>query len=258
MPEPLYRLELTPARLVHEEVRQCELDVFGHWYGNTPEEFAEAYGPYEERTAFLSVTRDDGRVMGTCRVITPGPRGLKTLSDIGRQPWGVDADRCVRAAGIDPARTWDIATLAVRRELGAGGRLMVAAMYYGLIHATRVNDCPWLVAIIDRRARSLLALLGFPMHAIPCTDPQFYMGSTASAPVFCHVPTVVAAQRTTDPEAYRLISAGQGLLDVRLPDDDVLVLPWSGDGGDRDGGDRDGDSDPLVDLREAVEQIRPS
>jgi hypothetical protein len=96
------------------------------------------------------------------------------------------------------------------------------------------------------------------MHAIPCTDPQFYMGSTASAPVFCHVPTVVAAQRTTDPEAYRLISAGQGLLDVRLPDDDVLVLPWSGDGGDRDGGDRDGDSDPLVDLREAVEQIRPS
>jgi hypothetical protein len=256
VPEPPYRLELTPARLAHEEVRRCELEVFGHWYGNTREEFAQAYGPYEGRTAFLSVTRDDDRVMGTCRIITPGPRGLKTLSDIGRPPWGVDADRCVRAAGTDPARTWDIATLAVRRELGAGGRLIVGAIYHGLIHASRVNDCPWLVAIIDRRARSLLALLGFPMHAIPCTGPQFYMGSTASAPVFCHVPTVVAAQRTTDPEAYRLISAGHGLLDVRLPDDDALVLPWSGvgnrSGKGKGGGDRE------IDLRAAVERVRPS
>ena len=48
-----------------------------------------------------------------------GEPGLKTLDDLSREPWRVDGMRPARAAGIDPATTWDIATLGVRSGSGA-------------------------------------------------------------------------------------------------------------------------------------------
>ncbi|WP_143447396.1 hypothetical protein [Kineosporia sp. R_H_3] len=218
----MYRL--TMGRSADASVRRCELDVLAHWYGDTEQLLDEAYGGYADQTAFLAVERDDGLVVGVSRVIIPGGRGLKTLADIGSPPWSVDAPRAVSAAGLDPDHTWDIATITVRRELGAAGRVVAGALYYGLINGTRVNDCSWIVAIIDRRARSLLSMVGLPLHAIPGTAPELYMGSPACAPVYAHMPTLVDMQRASDPEAHRLITLGHGLTDVLLPDDEGLAL----------------------------------
>lgn len=224
MTSAAYRLELSSAATCGEDVRRCEHEVLAHWYGDTRELLDSAYGSYEEQTGFLSVTRDDGRVVGACRIIGPGPRGMKTLADIAEPPWEVDATDAAAAAGIDPARCWDIATVAVRRELGAGGSIVAGALYYGMIRGTQVNRCPWLIAVIDRRARSLLAMLGLVLHAIPGTGPQLYMGSTACAPVYCHIPDLVRNQQDTNPEGHRLVTQGRGLSDVLLPPDAELTL----------------------------------
>jgi len=225
MPDLPLKLVITTAANTPPAARDCELDVLSSWYGDTPELIESAYGPYEEQTAFLSVGSQDGTVIGACRLILPGPRPAKTLSDITAEPWQVDADESLRLAGIDPHRTWDIATIAVRRERGATGRMVAAALYYGLIHATRVNEIPWVVAIIDRHPRSLLAMLGLPLTALPGTASASYMGSHACTPVWAHVPSVVEQQRLTNPEGHRLISRGHGLSDVQLPDPLRLRLP---------------------------------
>lgn len=224
MTSAAYRLTLSPATTCDEDVRRCEHEVLAHWYGDTRELLDSTYGPYEEQTGFLSVTRDDGRVVGACRIIGPGPRGMKTLADIAEPPWGVDATDVAAAAGIDPTRCWDIATVAVRRELGAGGSIVAGALYYGMIRGTQVNRCPWLVAVIDRRARSLLAMLGLVLQALPGTGPERYMGSTACAPVYCHIPDLVRHQQSTNPEGHRLVTQGRGLSDVLLPPDAALRL----------------------------------
>jgi hypothetical protein len=232
MTSPDYRLALSLAATCAEDVRRCEQEVLAHWYADTRELLDASYGPYEEQTGFLSVTRDDGMVVGACRIIGPGPHGMKTLADIAEPPWTVDAAGAAAAAGIDPGRCWDVATVAVRRELGAGGRVVAAALYYGIIRGTQVNHCPWLVAVIDRRARSLLAMLGLVLHAIPGTGPELYMGSTACAPVYCHIPDLVRNQQSSNPEGYRLVTAGRGLTEVLLPPDADLRLS-TGTGSDR-------------------------
>lgn len=246
---PRYRLGFAPAVAVGQEVRDCELEVLAHWYGDTSELLDDAYGAFEEQSAFLSVRRDDGTVVGVARVIGPGPRELKTLCDIAGPPWNVDVARAVAAAGVDSARCWDVATVAVRPELGAGGRAVASALYHGIIRGAELNGCPWLVAIIDRRARALLSMIGLRLHSLPGTRPAEYMGSSACAPVYCHIPEMVAWQRRTNPEAHRLVTLGLGLVDVALPSDAALRVPLvSGLGESGDGS----SSVPIdgVDLRE--------
>ena len=215
---------LTISRAPDAATKQCELDVLAHWYGDTEQLLEEVYGPYATQTAFLAVERDDGVVVGTSRLIMPGRLQLKTIVDVAGPPWSVEPTRTVSAAGIDLDHTWDVTTIAVRRELGASGRMVAAALYYGIVHAARANQCPWIVAIIDRRARSLLSLFGLPLTALPGTVPQRYMGSEACAPVFAHLPSLVNAQHALNPEGYRLITRGHGLTDVALPHDDDLAL----------------------------------
>ncbi|MFN8075047.1 MAG: hypothetical protein U0Q15_06455 [Kineosporiaceae bacterium] len=210
------RLELIPAALAPREVLDCELDVLGHWYGDTAQLLEDSYGPYVEQSAFLAVTRDDGLVLGAARVIGPGALPLKTVTDIGKEPWSVDGEAALAAAGVDLARTWDVATIAVRRELGAAGRGIAGALYHGLIHAAPGSGCPWLVSIIDRRARALLVAVGLPMHDVPGTGARHYMGSGACAPTWMHLPTTVERQRRLDPQAHGLVTQGRGL-DVELP-----------------------------------------
>lgn len=228
MAEPFLRLALTAAADTCEDARRCELEVLAHWYGDTPDLIEQAYGPYESQSAFLSVERDDGRVVGASRLILPGALPLKTLCDISGPPWSVDAGASVRLAGVDPQRTLDVATLAVRRDSGAGPRVVASALYYGLINGALVNNHPWIIAIIDRHVRGLLAMVGLPLHALPGTRARFYMGSPECAPVFTYVPALVAGQRVTDPEAHRFISMGQGLDGVILPEREALRLPLSG------------------------------
>ncbi|AWB91282.1 hypothetical protein [Aeromicrobium chenweiae] len=198
--------------------RRCEADVFLEAYGNTIEEFEVEYGAYEGSTGFMTVLRDDGEAIAVARFIAPGPAGLKTLNDVSRPPWHVDGLRSARSAGIDPDRTWDIATIAVRRGEGRGG-LCASAIYHGLIRAIYANDIEYVVMIMDSHARQLLTSLGMPTQALPGTKTGEYLGSASSTPLWAHVDRGLEQQRQESPDAYRLIRQGSGLDGIAMPSD---------------------------------------
>lgn len=219
------RLDFHPDGEATPGVLECELDVLGHWYGDTRQLLDEAYGPYRDQTCFLSLTHAEEGVVGFCRLIRPGAKPLKTVTDVDGAPWHGDGLRSLAAAGVDVSRSWDIATLGMRHQSLGAGSVAAAALYHGLIVATQTNEIPWVIAIIDRRVRSLLAMLALPLHAIPGTWPALYMGSQQCAPVYAHLPTILDSQRRSAPDAYRLVALGSGLDGVTVPTREEFRLP---------------------------------
>lgn len=197
---------------------RCEAQVFWETYGNTPEEFDIEYGPYEDATGYMAVFQDDGEAVATARFIAPGPAGLKTLNDVSRPPWQVDGLRSARAAGVDPAQTWDIATIAVRRGAGRGG-LCAGALYHGIVAAAFANNIEYIVMIMDSHARQLLIDLGMATQALPGTKTGEYLGSPSSTPLWANLHRMFERQRVENPDAYRLIYQGIGLDGIALPTD---------------------------------------
>lgn len=207
-----------------ESARQCEEDVFLQAFGNTREQLEAEYGSYDDQSVFVAVADDSGHVVGACRLITPGPAGLKTLNDVGREPWGVDGLRSARAAQIDTSRTWDIATLGVRSDF-RGGKLMVGlAMYHAIMKSTRINDVATATAIMDKHAHRVLSGAGYLFSTLPGTRPAPYLGSESSIPVFGHWVGLADAQRRTNPDAYRLVTLGIGLDGISVPEDAAFEL----------------------------------
>lgn len=207
-----------------DAARACEADVFDSAYGNTPEQLAQEYGPYDDASVFIALADDSGRVLGACRVITYSNRGLKTLVDLGREPWRLDGLRSARAAGIDPVTTWDIATLGVRGELGGSGAMAAAALYHGLVAGGRANGVTTMITIVDERVRALLHNVGLETHVLPGASTAEYLGSPCSTPSYAHLAAVVDNQRRRTPDAYRMITLGIGLDGVRVPPPEEFVL----------------------------------
>ena len=207
-----------------EAARQCEEDVFLEAFGNTRAQLEEEYGPYNDQSIFVAVADGAGHVVGACRLITPGPAGLKTLNDVSREPWGVDGVRSARAAGLDVERTWDIGTLGVRKD-ARGSRMAVGiALYHALVVATRVNDVQAITAILDDSARRVLTAADYIMPALPGTRTGEYLGSPASTPVYGFCAGMLDAQRRRNPDAYRLMSLGIGLDGIAVPEESAFRL----------------------------------
>lgn len=214
----------TPLRFVLDPVGDelvaaldCEADVFMQTYGNTVDQLADEYGPYADATGFMTLLDENCRALATTRFIVPGPTGLKTLNDTRRPPWNVDGLRSARAAGIDPSRTWDIATVAVRRT--SRGSLAAAALYHGVAAAANANNIDSIVMIVDARARRLFSASGMQTRALPGTTEGEYLGSLRSTPVWADLREMFDRQRQTNPDAYRLIYQGIGLDGITLPTD---------------------------------------
>lgn len=200
-----------------DAARDCEESVFLQAFGNTRDQLDEEYGPYNDQSVFMAVADDSGEVYGACRLITPGPAGLKTLNDVGREPWGIDGLRSARAGNVDVERTWDLATLGVRSDY-RHGRLMVAlALYHGIMKSTRVNEVKTAVSILDEHAYRILTSVGFILNPLPGTKPAEYLGSPKSTPVFGHWSDIADAQRRLHPESHRMLTLGIGLDGISLP-----------------------------------------
>ncbi len=214
---PLLSLRFNPTDDLLAATRECEAAVFLRAYGNTREQLADEYGPYEDASVFIALADDSGDVLGACRLIRPTAAGLKTLHDAARPPWSVDVDRSVRAAQIDPARTWDFATVGYRRGLKGAARMAGAALFHGLIQTVRANDVGSAVMIIDERVRGLLAAAGMFGRTLPGTGPARYLGSAASTPVYEHCAQAFDRQRSGNPDAFRLFVQGVGLDGVSVP-----------------------------------------
>lgn len=211
-----YRLSFCPEGRVLADARACEADVFLRAFGNTAADFETEYGPYEEASRFIALTDSEDTVVAACRVIMPSPAGLKTVNDVSRAPWSVDGARATRLAGADLGTAWDVATIAVRPDPTITP-LASAALYHGLVMATRANAIRWIVMMLDERARRLLSMAGFIARPIPGTSPAPYLGSPASTPLVGDVAAMIDYQRRANPEAYRLMSLGAGLIDIDVP-----------------------------------------
>lgn len=207
-----------------ESALQCEEDVFLQAFGNTRAQLQDEYGPYNDQSVFAAVADADGYVLGACRLITPGPAGIKTLNDLAREPWGVDGLRSARAAGVDPANTWDVATLGVRKDARGSKMAISMALYHALVIATRVNEVSSITAILDEGARRVLSMAEFIMPALPGTRTGEYLGSPASTPVFGHPAAMIDAQRRMNPDAHRLMTLGIGLDGIVVPEESAFVL----------------------------------
>jgi hypothetical protein len=205
-----------------DAARECEADVFLSTYGNTKTEFEYEYARYESDTRFMAILDSDGVALAACRLILPGRSGLKTVTDLRRQPWGIDGERSAAAAGIDLGRACDIATIAVRKQRGAG--LCSAALYHGIVAGCRANGLDWVVMIMDERARRLLSAAGITTFAFPGAEPGPYLGSTVSTPLFGDLTTMFDTQRRANREAYRMIFQGIGLDGIAMPSPDEWVL----------------------------------
>jgi hypothetical protein len=218
-----FMLHFDPRGEVLEAARDCEAAVFLRQYGNTAEQWAEEYGPYDPSSAFIAITDRHGEAVATMRLILPSIVGLKTLVDLSRPPWSVDGVRSARAARISIEATWDVATLAIRKGVSRSSALS-AALYHGLLLGTRANAARWIVMVMDVRARRLLNMVGLRTHVLPGTTLAPYLGSDASVPLWAEVAPMVDNQRQINPDAHRLVTLGVGLDSVAIPGPAGFVL----------------------------------
>jgi hypothetical protein len=158
-------------------------------------------------------------------MLRPGANELLTLHELAKPPWNTDVDRMRRDVGLDPSRTLDLITMGVRRELGAAGGVAAAAFYYGVLAASRVNDCLWVMGLLDSRVHRLLRHRGLYLHPLPRTQPMPYMGSPSTTPVFGKVVDLLRAQQAWTQSGDGLIRVGEEGHEVAVPTDRSFWLP---------------------------------
>jgi hypothetical protein len=219
-----FRLVFQPEGALRGAVFEQEAAIFERTYGVARPDHVAEFAPFEDQSAFLAVLDADGAIAGFMRLIHDGPMSIKTLVEAGGPPWWIDGMRSARAVGIDPAHTWDVATLGVPRGARRNRLLITAALYHGLFHAARENDVRSLLMTVDERVRAILAAMGLITHALPGAVPGPFCGSPASTPVFGHCAQMMQVQRRDNPEAYRLIIQGHGLENVAVPPAEHFVL----------------------------------
>lgn len=220
----LLHLNFNVTGFLLDAARECEEDVFLKAFGNTREQLDLEYGPYDAQSVFLTVSDADAVVIGSCRIITPGPAGFKTLNDIKGDPWFIDGERSARAAGADLNVTWDIATLGVRGSHRSSRVQVAMALYHGILRGARANGIRSLVSVLDEPARRVLAALDLAHLTLPGTSSAPYLGSASSTPVYYHA-SMLDASRRANPESFRMVVQGSGLEGIALPDDSAYVLP---------------------------------
>jgi hypothetical protein len=216
---PPFQLLFQPGPDVRAAAFEHEAKVFETTYRLSYDFHVAEFAPYEEQSAFLVVVDRAQEVRATMRIVTPGPAGLKTLVEAAREPWCIDAARSAAVVGIDPDRTWDVATLAVGRGLGRHRLAVTAALYHGLTVAARQNRVASLLMTVDERVRGILQhYFGLYTTALPGAAPKPFEGSPASTPAFGHCAAMLDQQRRMSPEAYRLITQGIGLEAIAVPE----------------------------------------
>ncbi|MCF6745180.1 hypothetical protein E9529_13030 [Blastococcus sp. KM273128] len=199
----------TPAE--REAARQVEADVFLQAFGNTPELLAQEYGPFEERSRFVTVIDDEsGVALGTARLITHGASPVKTVLDIAGAPWHLPVAESLGAVDLEPATVWDVASLAVdpRYRAGAAGAEVSVALCHGIWRYARNCGVPGMVTILDDRVHRLVRAMGLPWHAMAGATSQPYLGSPASTPCVFVVATAEAEVYGSRPDLAPALDHG--------------------------------------------------
>lgn len=204
--------------------RHVESAVFYETFGNTPELLRAEYGRYEDDSLFLCVLdHRRGVPAGSMRLIHPSPRGCKTFDDI-EPVWGEPVEALVRRTDIDldPACTWDIATIAVAEDYRKGALQGVVSMGLYQTLTLAAFDCgiQWFVAILDMPVFRLLRWkLRMIFAGFEGVRPLPYLGSAASLPAWCDVAAAERRLAAEDPSLYEILCLGRGLEAALAPAD---------------------------------------
>ncbi len=196
--------------------RALERAVFLEAFGNTRELLAAEYGPYELSSVFLCVIdHRRGLPAGVMRVLLPSPLGSKSLNDIG-SVWGETPAGLIERTGlgIEPERTWDIATLAIAPDYRgkAAQGLVAMGLYQTLTLAARRLGIEWFVAILDMPVfRMLRWKLRMIFAGFDGLAPRSYLGSSASIPAWCSVVEAERRLAEQDPDLHAILVLGEGL-----------------------------------------------
>jgi hypothetical protein len=221
-----FRLHFNVTGSLLESARECEAEVFLRWFGNTREQLDQEYQAYEDCSVFIAIADSHDDVVGEVRLLVPGGRnGLKMPADVGNDPWNVDGARAAAAVGMNPASTWEVATIGLRYDRETAGASLSESLFYGMLAYGRANRMMWSVAILDDRVRRLMSSIGLLLRVLPGTGTAPYLGSPASTPVYTHLRGMLETQRKQYPDAHRLVTLGLGLNGVSVPPLDAFVLP---------------------------------
>ncbi|MGF1648364.1 MAG: hypothetical protein ACFCVF_15790 [Kineosporiaceae bacterium] len=183
----------------------------------TAEEMARDYGPYDEVSLWLTVHEPDGRVIAGSRLIPPNSLGQKSLDDVSRPPWRLDASASLQAAGLTSTRTWDVATLFRDRHARHSGMHVTAALCYAIIQTIRHNGGNALVAVLDSVAREMLdRFFALRVRMLPGATRQMFM-NTPNDPTFAFLSEMLEHSRRVNPEGHRMYALGSGIHGVELP-----------------------------------------
>jgi hypothetical protein len=192
----------SPAEL--DAARDVEARVFLQAFGNTTEDMEREYGPYRDRSRFVTVIDDvAGTALGVARLIVPGAAGpVKTLLDVAGDPWHLPVPETLAAERLSAGPVWDVASLAVdrRHRSGAAGAEVMLALCHGIYRYTLFSGVEGLVTILDDRVLRLVRVMGGPWAPMAGATSRYYLGSPASTPCICRVDSIAECIRTRRPD----------------------------------------------------------
>lgn len=196
--------------------RALECKQFQAYFGNSPEDMAVEYGPYESQSIFFLVAeREKKEAAGVMRVILPGPAGLKSTNDIAtdkcltlddKPATVLTTEEVFSQLQLEPEKTVDIATIAVKPEYGektTGSPVVLAALMRALHKLTHTNGYDELVGIIDEVPQNKLISVGLPVENPPhFAKPFKYLGAEGNSFMHIHVPYVDEAVSAKDKATF--------------------------------------------------------
>jgi len=198
------RLVIADSAAEQDAARDVEARVFLESFGNTPDTMEQEYGPYADRSRFVTVIDEvSGSAAGAARIIVPDDAGeVKTLTDVAGEPWRLSVPDAVRAAGLSGAEIWDAATLAVdpgyRRS--AAGAEVALALIHGLFRFTQLSGIRGAVTILDDHVLRLVQEMGVPWIPMAGATSQSYLGSPGSTPCVLTIGSFAESIRARRPE----------------------------------------------------------
>ena len=171
--------------------RHIEREVFEAAFGNTADAMIKEYAPYEASSSFfLSVDRAKARITGVLRVIKNSPNGFKTLDDLSKEPFNISKQEALSYHSIDNLdEVWDVGTVAVIPDYRSGEGPVSIQLYRAMYLSAVNHSIEHLVSIIDEGPlKKMKELLGIPFVPLAGAEPQPYLGSESSQPVYGYVP----------------------------------------------------------------------
>jgi N-acyl-L-homoserine lactone synthetase len=223
------RLLVADSPAEKDAAREVEAQVFLEAFGNTPETMEQEYGPYADRSRFVTVLDDStGTAVGAARIIVPDATGeVKTLTDVAAAPWHLPVPDSLRAAGLHGFPVWDSATLAVdpRYRRSAAGAEVTLALVHGLHRYTRLSGIRGAVTVLDDSVLRSVQAIGVPWTPLPGATSRYYLGSPASTPCYLVIGAYAESIRSRCPDlAPALVDGAFRTIDL----DPADLLPGRG------------------------------